>query len=438
MTSPALAAYTFLPWVQGGVSRSIAGRRTSPPPTLAARVTLPVSVHLDGAGDVPATVRLYGPGDVTGLERRADRPPRPARRAPPASRPATCRRSSSRAPTSRGCSRPPRPARPDAAAAVARAGGGPPRRRRRRLKPGSPLPVLELDAARPRSCPDLAQSWAWAHAQITGLAAGARPADVLAADPGRACSRLVCARKLRARHRLPGLPRARVRRRRRGRARRSPCPTTRSWRPAWGATPTGPLRLPVYDSWEFATGPAGSFETLVRKLHPAPLDPTVGAAAEPRPGRGRQRPAGRRAWSASRARCACPARTTRRRGRTRRGCRSRRRSSALLGTTAPDDAGAAGVRPGPGRRERHSRRPATEPDWLRELNLDPRLRVAAAAGTRVVQDRQEQLMARAWEQAGAAAEANARAARLAARARARRRGAWSATSRRSPRRSCWP
>src|SRR5207244_12358010 len=44
--------------------------------------------------------------------------------------------------------------------------------------------------------------------------------------------------------------------------------------------------------------------------------------------------------------------------------------------------------------------------WLRELNLDPRLRIAAAAGTRVVQERQEQLMARAWEQAGAVQEVN--------------------------------
>src|SRR5205807_885554 len=48
-----------------------------------------------------------------------------------------------------------------------------------------------------------------------------------------------------------------------------------------------------------------------------------------------------------------------------------------------------------------------QPAWLREINLDPRLRVAAAAGTRVVQERQEQLMARAWEQAGAVNDANA-------------------------------
>ena len=43
--------------------------------------------------------------------------------------------------------------------------------------------------------PDLAQSWAWAHAQISGLPAGAQPADVLAADPG---PRLLAAASARA------------------------------------------------------------------------------------------------------------------------------------------------------------------------------------------------------------------------------------------------
>src|SRR3954451_9888572 len=64
-----------------------------------------------------------------------------------------------------------------------------------RLQPGTPLPVLEL-ADPAAELPDLTQSWAWAHAQITGLGAGQRPADALLADPDRAGSRLVCARRL--------------------------------------------------------------------------------------------------------------------------------------------------------------------------------------------------------------------------------------------------
>ena len=46
--------------------------------------------------------------------------------------------------------------------------------------------------------------------------------------------------------------------------------------------------------------------------------------------------------------------------------------------------------------------------WLDELNLDPRERVVAALGTRVIQEQQEELMAEAWEQAGEMAQVNQR------------------------------
>jgi hypothetical protein len=46
-------------------------------------------------------------------------------------------------------------------------------------------------------------------------------------------------------------------------------------------------------------------------------------------------------------------------------------------------------------------------DWACELNLDPRHRVAAGLGTRVVQERQEDLMAAVWEQLGEILRANA-------------------------------
>ena len=57
------------------------------------------------------------------------------------------------------------------------------------------------------------------------------------------------------------------------------------------------------------------------------------------------------------------------------------------------------------------------PPWLRELNTDPGRRVAAARGTEVIQDHQEELVARAWEQVGDILDAN-RALRLAQLARA--------------------
>jgi len=47
-------------------------------------------------------------------------------------------------------------------------------------------------------------------------------------------------------------------------------------------------------------------------------------------------------------------------------------------------------------------------NWVHELNLDPRFRVAAGLGTRVVQDKQEEFMDAAWRQVGDVIEANRR------------------------------
>ncbi|MBV9493728.1 MAG: hypothetical protein JOZ54_05750, partial [Acidobacteria bacterium] len=47
-------------------------------------------------------------------------------------------------------------------------------------------------------------------------------------------------------------------------------------------------------------------------------------------------------------------------------------------------------------------------NWVHELNLDPRFRVAAGLGTKVVQDQQEKYMEAAWEQLGRVLEANRR------------------------------
>ncbi len=168
---------------------------------LTARVTLPVIVHVDGAGDVSASVQLYGPGDVTGLDAaqivRCDPPP------------GTSRFEAGYMPQVQF-------ARADLPWLFTPAAPGTAKTRLRpwlvlitvrrqdgvRLiaNPAGPLPVLEIatPAIAAAELPDLAQSWAWAHAQIAGLGVGARATDVLMSDPGRACSRLLCPRRLQA------------------------------------------------------------------------------------------------------------------------------------------------------------------------------------------------------------------------------------------------
>src|SRR5690606_16924450 len=49
---------------------------------------------------------------------------------------------------------------------------------------------------------------------------------------------------------------------------------------------------------------------------------------------------------------------------------------------------------------------ATNENWVHELNLDPRYRVAAGFGTYVIQQNQENYMTAAWKQLGDVLEAN--------------------------------
>ena len=216
MTSPALTAYTFLPWVQGGVAPL--DRRRGRAHDHAARARDAARVGAPGSrrrrAGVGAPVRA---GRRHGRERRADRPPRPGAGHHPlrdrlhAPGPVRARGPAVAVHTRRAGHD------EDAAATVARSRGGP---ARRRGPPAArqPLPVLELDDPA-GELPDLAQSWAWAHAQITGLPAGARPRRCPRRRPGPGVLAARSAPQARARHRVPGLPGARVRRRRPGRPR---------------------------------------------------------------------------------------------------------------------------------------------------------------------------------------------------------------------------
>jgi hypothetical protein len=408
MTAPQLAAYTFLPWVQGGIGRSIAALNAldEPGATLTASVTLPVTVHVDGAGDVSATVQLYGPGDITGLD-----PAQIVRCDPP---PGTAHFEAGYMPQVQF-------ARADLPWLFTPAAPGSAKTRLRpwlvlvtirrqdgvRLapNPSGPLPVLEL--ANPAAeLPDLSQSWAWAHAQVAGLGTGAQPADVLVSDPGRACSRLLCPRRLQSDTAyLACLVPAFLVGVKAGRGEPVTATDEASLEPAWSPTPEAPLRLPVYHAWEFATGPAGSFETLVRRLHPSPLDPT--SAQPPKldlsePGSGLPAAGVIGVQSALRVPGPdAPPPWPEAMQVPFQAALERALTGAPPDVLAPPvygqlQAGTSALPLAGG-----------QPAWLREVNLDPRLRVAAAAGTRVVQERQEELMARAWEQAGAINDANA-------------------------------
>jgi hypothetical protein len=176
------------------------------------------------------------------------------------------------------------------------------------------------------------------------------------------------------------------------------------------------VQLPVYYRWEFATGPDGDFESLVRKLVPQALPATAGVreldASEPG---GDLPPAATEPLMLGGA------------------LRSPNTDdgvdpdptfvdalAALLNIPADvkENGGDPVVAPplyGTWHAQRARLEPGEQPPWFETLNADPRLRVPAALGALVVQEQQSDLMASAWEQVDGIREANAqlRSAQLA-------------------------
>ena len=168
MDIPTTANYVFLPWVRQGAAAGI-----ETPDSLGAGqtgvVSVPVSLRINNTDDVGARVRLYGPGDVTGIDPQQivrTEPRNLATDFEPNYFPAI------------EFDRPDFPWMFTPAKATADA----------KLRPWlclvvvqkqdsvtlltgrNPLPVLEIKGpVRPeRELPDLSESWAWAHAQVTG------------------------------------------------------------------------------------------------------------------------------------------------------------------------------------------------------------------------------------------------------------------------------
>ncbi|MFG3019433.1 hypothetical protein ACGFZQ_12950 [Streptomyces sp. NPDC048254] len=382
------ALLNFLPWVRQGTASVITVPDSTDPATpVDARVELPVALSLDSVTTATAQLRLYGPGDVRGLDTRQiirtdpaadatdfesnylaaiefDRPDLPWVFTPAAHdgahrlRPWLCLVVV--------------PA--DRAAVLA--------------DPSRPLPYLRIPAAAGAELPDLAESWAWAHAQVVG----GDIAGALDGRPERTLSRLVCPRRLEPTTGylaavVPAFDAGVAA----GLGQQADDATIPKLKPAWDAT-TAAIDLPVYHHWEFATGERGDFEELVTRLQRLPGDQIEGLGTRPVEVDGLPQPVGfggsLRPAGSGPAPAYPPAFV-----------------EALRAAL-----GAPGVPP-PLYGRWHAAQssipdPARDVRWLRELNLDVRLRTAAALGTRVVREQQEVLMASAWTQVGAIEQAN--------------------------------
>jgi len=305
-----------------------------------------------------------------------------------------------------------------------------------------PLPALRTPQDQ---LPPHAESWAWAHTQVTGKLSDPELDRMFTERSGQAVSRLLCPRNLDANTRYVAAVVPTFEPSRRGGLGKEPFegsgePTIE---PAWDETKSEGTTLPVYHHWEFTTGAEGDFETLARRLEPRQLSEAgVGARevdiSDPGPPQ-TEAPdttltVGGALMSPGIPQTPFP--------RTDNGTDHARRYDLRSLLNDPGGTESGGDSKGPDEDPLPVVGPPiygqwylpseadwslgddgqpAPPDvptmgpffdsWVHELNLDPRWRLPAGYGTEVVQENQEGLMERAWKQFGDLEWANERVGR---------------------------
>jgi len=281
--------------------------------------------------------------------------------------------------------------------------------------PGAPQPLPAIDVTDLTGLQPLDDAWNWAHVQVAG-AAGL--AAALARQPTAVISRLLCPRRLDPETTYTAfvVPAFEIGRQAGLGLDVSGMTSTGA---AWTQSSTAPLRLPVYYQFQFHTSDQGDFESLVRKLTPVVLGPSIGQramavddAASGFPSGGAPLGLPGALQSLSTQPTAWPDLDKTNFQGAMQGLVNRMQPvtddpSAADPQVVPPlygawQAGVFSVTPG-------------GTGWLDELSLDPRNRTAAGLGIQVVQAGLTALLASAWQQVAGIEQANAllRGAQLA-------------------------
>ncbi len=468
MSTP-LASYSFLPWLRQGIANNITATDGDPAIKLRASVSVSINVagtQTDGSAIAPAAIGqqivLYGPGDIIGIDSRAIVKTEPGNwitnfesnylpyidfyeedfpwRYTPAS------------PHTNNTDR----LRPWIMLVALKEDEFDDGIKTKQ----APLPYFRLKDGKSTAdiFPAPQELWAWAHVHVNADLSDDTAIDdqqvteristIIAQTPDMACSRILCPRKLEANTgyhaflvpvfesgRLAGLG-------------RPIAPDLTATACGWDNALS--TEFPYYHRWYFRTGDVGDFEYLVNLLEPRKADKTVGLRdmdvrhAGPglppidNPGLNGVLKLG----GALRVPLASLKEEDRREieryDTWNQNPYPHAFSKALAGrinladdynTKPVEEANMeAGITlqtgngiqgdPDPvitsplyGRwhalQQRLLKDPANK-NWIHELNLDPRFRVVAGFGTKVVQKNQEEYMQAAWEQVGKIVEANNR------------------------------
>jgi hypothetical protein len=309
------------------------------------------------------------------------------------------------------------------------------------LQPGTPLPRISVHDS---ELPDLNDSWGWAHSQVTvDTPAVSKPrklpadagdvakedADALAKEEAdalnvaeselispagtSAISRLLCPRRLDPNKTYLACVVPATRQGQQAGLGNEP-DAGPEIKQAWEAGSGNDVVLPVYYSWQFSTGNAGDFKSLVTRIRGVPPTDVAGFATrtvdmslawqrEPQLPAGTSIELGGAFGNHSDGELSDQAKSL----FVPRLINLLNFPATQQPTNPEQDPNLSAVAP-PIYGGRHAGATSlpTSAGWLRMLNLKPRNRIAAAFGTQYVQENQEFLMAQAWNQLGAVKEAN--------------------------------
>jgi hypothetical protein len=265
----------------------------------------------------------------------------------------------------------------------------------------NPLPVIDVSEV--SALPDLADSWDWAHVQVSG------DTQIANAAAGDVISRLLCPRRLDPETSYTAflVPAFEI-------GRQAGIGTDvsaiTSADAAWTSATAAPLRLPFYYTFEFHTSDEGDFESLVRRLTPQVLPADVGIRAmdvsNPLPGIS---PAGPPPLGLQGALQSVLTQPTPWNDPPKSAFQIDVQNfinnpDASFDPSKPDPIIAPPIY---GRwHAAVSAVDRTAAGWVNDLNLDPRDRSGGGMGTQVVQVERTALMASAWQQVDGVRAAN--------------------------------
>jgi hypothetical protein len=280
-------------------------------------------------------------------------------------------------------------------------------------RPDKQLPPV-ISEVSTSSLPNLSESWRWAHIQVTGEAnkefSDSELTNIIQDEPERIISRLMCTRRLKSGTKYHAFVVPTFRCGRSVGLGREPDEYEKPLSCAWDKN-GNKVDLPYYYKWEFRTGLRGDFEHLIRLLKPRPITGVgtrkikcedldhISVSDLDLEG----------------ALCS-PDTVFTQWGKDNNELEFRERLAELLYQPRADMAGSTSNTPKvvppiygrwhAARNEVFIKNDNINESWLDELNLDPRHRIAASFGAKVIKDQQESLMISAWDQLGDVEEAN--------------------------------